>query len=220
MKKHPLFLFFILIPFAFLGCANSGSEESNGSSRKELSSQTGSTNRSILEAAMQPIQFSNESLRNKLENLGIGVAKERMESDDFELEDLGGKLRRLSSYRGKVVFLNFWATWCGPCRVEMPSMQRLYNKLKDEGLVIVAVDLQESKKSVKKFVDRYKLTFPILLDKNGKVAIIYGARSIPTTYLTDRDGYVFAGAVGAREWDAPKTISIFREILQTGVVFN
>ncbi len=161
-----------------------------------------------------------ESIQDKLVNLGIAVTKDKTESIDFELEDMNGKLRKLSSYRGKMVFLNFWATWCGPCRIEMPSMQRVYDELKDEGFVIVAVDLQENRKVVKKFVDQYKLTFPVLLDKKGKVGAIYGARNIPTTYLIDRDGYIIARQIGAREWDTREIQSIFREILRNGVVYD
>jgi thiol-disulfide isomerase/thioredoxin/plastocyanin len=220
MKKVLLFLFLLLCAFSFLGCTSKESEESDPSSFKDLPSQTGSTDRLTQEATARPVQFSSESIQNKLIDLGIAVVKEKRESIDFELEDLGGNLRKLSSFQGKVVFLNFWATWCGPCRIEMPSMQRLYDKLKNEGLEIVAVDLQESKKQVKKFMGRYNLSFTVLLDKNGEVGMIYGARSIPMTYLIDRDGYVFAGAIGAREWDSPQTVSIFREILQNGVAYS
>ncbi len=220
MRKVLLFLFLLFCAFSFLGCTSKESEESDSSSFKDLPSQTGSTNRLTQEATVRPVQISSESIQNKLMDLGISVVKEKREATDFELEDLGGNLRKLSSFREKVVFLNFWATWCGPCLIEMPSMQRLYDKLKNEGLEIVAVDLQESKRRVKKFVDQYKLSFQILLDKNGEVGITYGARGIPMTYLIDRDGYIFARAMGPREWDSPETISIFREILQNGVEYS
>ncbi len=209
MKRNIVFVFIIFCAFACIGCTSRESEE-----------RTVSKNRSAQAAATRSVQSSSETIQSKLLDLGIGVTKEKTESIDFALEDLTGTMRKLSSYRGNVVFLNFWATWCGPCRIEMPSMQLLYDKLKDEGLEIVAVDLQESKKSVKAFVDRYKLSFPVLLDKNGEVGLIYGAMGIPTTYLIDRDGYVFAGAKGAREWDTPQMISVFKEILQKRVVYG
>ncbi len=161
-----------------------------------------------------------ESIQDRLIKFGIAVAKERMESIDFELEDMGGNLKKLSSYRGKFVFLNFWATWCGPCRYEMPSMQKVYDELKDEGFVIVAVNLQEDRKLVKKFLDQYGLTFPVLLDKKGRVGAMYGARSIPTTYLIDRKGYIIGRAIGAREWDVPEIQSVFKDILRKRVVYK
>ncbi len=161
-----------------------------------------------------------ETIQDQLLSQGIQVAKKRVDATDFELRDLNDISRKLSSYKGHVVFLNFWATWCGPCRYEMPSMQRLYTEFKDDGLVIVAVDLQESKAQVKSFVEEYNLTFPVLLDKNGKVGAIYGARSIPTTFLLDRDGYIFARAIGAKEWDTPQMVRIFRKILGEGIAYE
>jgi thiol-disulfide isomerase/thioredoxin len=157
-----------------------------------------------------------ESIQDKLLELGISATDKKTESIDFELEDMNGNLRTLSSYRGKLVFLNFWATWCGPCRIEMPSMQRLYNELNKDGFEIIAVDLMEDKKVVNKFLDQHNLTFPVLLDKKGDVGALYGVRNIPTTYLIDRDGYIIARQIGAREWDTQEIQSVFREILQKG----
>lgn len=134
--------------------------------------------------------------------------------EDFELENLKGQMKKLSQYEGKVIFLNFWATWCGPCRKEMPSMQKLYDELKGDGFEIIAVNLQEEKKEVQKFMDSLKLNFPVLLDKTGQVGGIYGASSIPTTYIFDRKGFVVAGAIGTREWDTPETKQIFKSLLE------
>ena len=119
----------------------------------------------------------------------------------------------MSDYRGKVVFLNFWATWCGPCRFEMPSMETLYQRFKAKGLVIVAVNLQEDRNSVQRFVDEYGLSFPVLLDTTGRVGATYGARSIPTTYIVDRDGFVLAGTIGTREWDTEDYLRFFEKLL-------
>jgi peroxiredoxin len=146
--------------------------------------------------------------------MGLAALKEGTASIDFTLSDLSGKKVSLSQYRGKLVFLNFWATWCPPCRAEMPAMERLYQKLKGQGLVVLAVDLQEDAKSVQKFVDEHKLTFPILLDSDGRVGATYGARSIPTTYIIGRDGGALGGTVGGREWDSPEMIGFFTRLLQ------
>jgi thiol-disulfide isomerase/thioredoxin len=149
----------------------------------------------------------------ELRRMGLQPPKQRLESIDFELQDLSGATRRLSDFKGKVVFLNFWATWCGPCRFEMPSMEKLYQRFKDEGLEIVAVNLQEDRGSVQRFVEEYDLSFPVLLDTTGRIGATYGARSIPTTYIVDREGFVLAGTVGTREWDTEEYIRFFEKLL-------
>jgi peroxiredoxin len=149
----------------------------------------------------------------ELREIGLQPLKEGTQIVDFELQDLSGTSRRLSDFKGKVVFLNFWATWCGPCRFEMPSMQRLYQGLKAKGLEIVAVNLQEDRKSVQKFVDENGLGFPVLLDTTGRVGATYGARSIPTTYIVDRRGFVIAGTIGTREWDSGEYVRFFEKLL-------
>jgi thiol-disulfide isomerase/thioredoxin len=150
---------------------------------------------------------------DELVRIGLQPLKEGTEIVDFELQDLSGVSRRLSDFRGKVVFLNFWATWCGPCRFEMPSMEKLYKRLKDEGLEIVAVNLQEDRSSVEQFVDEYGLSFPVLLDTTGRIGATYGARSIPTTYIVDREGLVIAGTIGTREWDTEDYVRFFEKLL-------
>jgi len=145
--------------------------------------------------------------------MGLQPPKQRLESVDFELQDLSEETRSLSDFRGKVVFLNFWATWCGPCRFEMPSMERLYQRFKDAGLEIVAVNLQEDRSSVQRFVDEYDLSFTVLLDTTGRVGATYGARSIPTTYIVDREGFVLAGTIGTREWDTEEYFRFFERLL-------
>lgn len=160
-----------------------------------------------------------ETTPHRLKNLGLGVADKPLDPVEFELQSLEGPRVKLSSLKGKVAFLNFWATWCGPCRTEMPSMQRMYQQLRSEGLEILAVDLMEDKGTVRSFARQLKLTFPILLDSNGAVGGQYDARAIPTTYLVDRRGLVFARAVGAREWDTPEMLDLLRAILRDGIGF-
>jgi len=150
---------------------------------------------------------------DELIRIGLQPLKEGTEIVDFELQDLTGSTRRLSDFRGKVVLLNFWATWCGPCRFEMPSMEKLYRRLNAKGLEIVAVNLQEDRSSVEQFVDEYGLSFPVLLDTTGRIGATYGARSIPTTYIVDREGFVIAGTIGTREWDTEEYIRFFEKLL-------
>ena len=114
------------------------------------------------------------------------------EAPDFQLQSLDGQKVSLSELRGRPVVLNFWASWCGPCRMEMPVFQEVYT---DEmwragGLVILAVNLGESPELVQEFVDFYGLTFPILLDPRSRVGMIYNAAALPTTYFIDNDGII------------------------------
>ena len=156
---------------------------------------------------------SIESLNEKFVAQGFAIPKDTLASIDFELENINGSKESLSDYLGKVVFLNFWATWCGPCRLEMPSMQKLYDEFSDDGLVVVAVNLGERQKTVVKFLEENDLSFPVLLDETNTVAGIYGARSIPTTYILGRDGNILSMVAGTREWYTEESRALFADIL-------
>lgn len=155
-----------------------------------------------------------DDISTKLNKLGLDTPKDSLPMIDFELNNLSGVKEKLSDYKGKVIFLNFWATWCPPCKEEMPAMENMYKALKDEGFVIVAVDLAEEGVKVQKFVDDKGLTFPVLLDEKGQAGGIYGAQSIPTTYIIGRDGNIIGRAVGGRSWDDKSYLDLFREILE------
>jgi peroxiredoxin len=149
-----------------------------------------------------------------LQAIRMQVPKEDTQSTDFTLESLDGRKVSLSSYKGSFVFLNFWATWCPPCRSEMPAMQALYEKLKSKGFVIVAVSVGEQAPVVREYLKKNSLTFPALLDTTGEVGGLYGAQSIPTTYLIDREGRILARGIGAQwTWDSPEMIALFEKLL-------
>ena len=129
------------------------------------------------------------------------------------LSPSGGSLR-LADSKGKVIMLNFWATWCPPCREEMPAIQRLYDRFRSEGFVVLALSIDnESSTVVGAFVREHKLTFPVGLDPKMSVAQAYGARALPSTYLIDRQGRVVAMALGPREWDGPAAHALIRSLL-------
>ncbi len=109
---------------------------------------------------------------------------------DFTLETLDGEAITLSDLRGKGVVINFWAGWCLPCRTEMPALERTWNALGDDGLVILAVNLQESPNRVGAFVEQFGLTFPILLDRDGSVFEQYQVQLYPTTFFINREGVI------------------------------
>ena len=158
--------------------------------------------------------ISAATIQEKLTENGFATADKTVPSINFKLENIEGTEKELTDYRGKVVFLNFWATWCGPCRYEMPSMEKLYKEFKNDGLEILAINLGESAPDVGEFMEEYKLSFPALLDTDRSISLKYGVRSIPTTYLIGRDGNILGMVVGAREWDSDAIKQLFREILE------
>lgn len=134
--------------------------------------------------------------------LGVLKAVPPMKAPEFTLPDSEGNQVALKDFRGSVVFLNLWASWCPACRAEMPSMERLYQKLKDYGFTILAVNLKENPSTVRAFMEQFRLTFPALLDRRGKVASLYGLWSIPMTVLIDPDGNIVGRAIGGRNWSS------------------
>lgn len=119
-----------------------------------------------------------------------------MKDYDFKLEDLNGNMVSLSDYKGKKVYINFWATWCPPCKAEMPDIEKLYQETKDSDLVILAVNVGEDKNTVQKFIKDNGYNFPILLDVTGEVSQKYQVTGIPTSYFIDTEGYLDDGASG------------------------
>ncbi len=161
-----------------------------------------------------PVDFSPDTYAD-LKNLGfiLPTGTGKIKAPDFTLKDLAGQTRSLSSFRGKVVFLNFWGVWCYYCREEMPSLQRFYDRLKAKGLEIVAVNVQDTEETARDYIVKNKHTFPVLLDKDYKAMAQYGPRGFPTSYLIDRDGHLQAMLVGSRAWDTPEVFQAFEKIL-------
>lgn len=120
---------------------------------------------------------------------------------DFTLKDSDGNVHQLTKYRGRVVIVNFWATWCPPCRFELPSMERAYEQLKKEGIEILAINVGEDADTIFTFTADYPVTFPLLLDLDSSVINDYPAIGLPTTYVIDPEGRLVYRAIGTREWD-------------------
>lgn len=136
----------------------------------------------------------------------------------INLEDLNGKSISISDFKDKIVFLNFWTTWCPTCRIEMPSMEKLHQKLKNKDFAMVTVNLRESVSKVKAFFKEFKLTFTALLDSTGLVGASFGIRSIPTTYILDKTGRIIGRVNGPREWDSKAAIALFENLMDKDAV--
>ena len=132
------------------------------------------------------------------------------------LKALDGGSHRLSDYRGKVVLVNFWATWCGPCRDEMPSIQELKDKLGGKPFVVLAVNLDEPESRIRKFLSQMKLDFAILLDPERKAARAWGARILPASYVIGPDGKIRYTLVGEINWGHDLVVSRISELLPSG----
>jgi len=150
----------------------------------------------------------------------VGVIKVPPAEDPvrINLKDMNGNNISLSDFKGKIVFLNFWTTWCPTCRIEMPSMEKLHQKLKNEDFAMVTINLQESASQVKAFFKEFKLTFTALLDSTGEVGASFGIRAIPTTYIIDKTGRIIGLVSGPREWDSKAAIALFENLMDKDAV--
>jgi thiol-disulfide isomerase/thioredoxin len=129
------------------------------------------------------------------------------------LNDLDGNSHKLENYRGKVVLINFWATWCPPCRAEMPSMQRLKEAMAGKPFVILSVDMGETESDVKEFLKNVKVDFPILMDKDGKALKAWKVFAFPTSYVIDAKGKIRYGLHGSTEWDGADAMNKIKGLL-------
>lgn len=138
----------------------------------------------LLGAAVAYTLYANLT-KDEVQKVDVGSV-----APDFALLDLDGKKHRLSDYRGEGVLLNFWATWCGPCKEEMPYLNNQYAKYKDEGVNVIAVNVGEADIAVKEFANRYSLSFPIVLDAETQVMTAYGVNPLPISFLIDKNGEI------------------------------
>ena len=143
---------------------------------------------------------------------GLTLLKEKPAAPDFNLKDVDGNSYRFSDLKGNVVIVNFWATWCPPCRAEMPSMQRAWEQLREEGVMMLAVDVGEDEDAIFEFTASYPVEFPILLDTESSVSESWKVRGLPTTFVVDQWGRKVYRAVGGREWDTPQLLKKIREL--------
>lgn len=138
----------------------------------------------------------------------------------FSSMTLEGKKMGNDDFKGKLVVLNFWATWCPPCRLEMPSMERLYQEFNGKGLEVVAINFMEREKAIKSFLKENGFTFPVLLDKNGEISRNYGVHGLPVTYLIARNGNLLARSMGYKDWYKPEARELISMLLKDDSNFH
>ena len=145
--------------------------------------------------------------------LMLDEPKTSVQALDFTAVNLGGKTIKLTDYRGSVVILNFWATWCVPCLEEMPALERLSKSLTGQKFKVLAVDLQETPDKVQEFAKTHRYAFDLLLDPAGEISSHYGVNRIPVTYVLDQRSNIIYRAIGPRVWDGPDSVDFFRELI-------
>ena len=164
---------------------------------------------------IQDTSIAGDPMAKVFAEANLRLLSDKVSPKDISLPALTGETINLGSLKGKVVFLNFWATWCPPCREEMPSMEALYKRYKDSGFEILAVSSGESHNEVLSFMTTNEFTFTALLDGDGKACSSYGVQAIPTTFLIDRDGMIILRLVGSIDWDAPKVHAAIETLLNS-----
>ena len=155
------------------------------------------------------------SLKQNNSYLKFSPLKTGRPAPDFMFPGLDGKMVRLSDYRGHVVLVNVWATWCPPCVDEMPSMEKLYKELKDENFEILAVSIDAlGEKAVAPFMKEYNLSFSALMDPDGTIKTLYHTTGVPESFIVDQEGILIKQIIGPRDWAKPEIIGFFRNLLQ------
>ena len=158
--------------------------------------------------------FINSINKIELQPFETEYPEEAFLAPNFELSSLAGGKVNLVDYRGKVVFINFWATWCGTCKVEMPSMEKLYQRFKDHGFEMLTISVDKDQSLIDPFMEEYKLTFPVLLDPESEVAKQkYKTTGVPETFIVNREGLIVHKAIGPRDWANDETIEAFAQLV-------
>jgi peroxiredoxin len=134
---------------------------------------------------------------------------------EFILQDIQGKQHALSDYRGKVIVVNFWASWCQPCRAEMPSMQRAAEWLAQHDISLIGIGVGETRKSVLQFLQDVPVHFPLLLDSDSEVMQAWSVQTLPTSLIINQEGHIIFLAIGQREWDDPILLEQIRALNKT-----
>ncbi len=145
----------------------------------------------------------------------ISPIKGDKKAPDFSLKDLTGKKVEIKQFKGKTIFLNFWATWCGPCKEEMPGLEVLHKQFKEKNFVLLTISVDyEGTKPVQEFINKHRYTFPVLLDPKCETLDLFEVKGIPTTFLIDKKGKMVGKAIGPRNWKSVEVVSLLDLLIE------
>ena len=153
------------------------------------------------------------ALASLLKTLDLRGYTSRTAPPQFSGRTLDARPLSMTEYRGTVIVLNFWATWCLECRPEMPALERLQRELSSRGLAVIGVNARENKEPVRRYATELGLTFPLVLDPDGKINALYGVIGLPTTFVVGRDGRAIALAIGPRQWESAPARALIEALL-------
>jgi thiol-disulfide isomerase/thioredoxin len=209
MKTALYTAMFLVVGLGLSGCSAGKPtvEDAVSSPKPEASPSSGAQ---VVEAAATNAPW----YASRLEALGFYVFPAPEPLPPFTVKTLSGADAGLKALSGKMVLLNFWATWCPPCKEEMPSIQVLHEKMKGSAFEVFAISVGEKAKTVTDFVKASPYTFPMYLDESGTASAPFAGRGIPTTFILDKQGRAIAGIVGSRAYDTPDVLTLFKELAE------
>jgi peroxiredoxin len=159
-----------------------------------------------------PQAYSEES--GLFSKVGIQSIRDKKKAPHFCLDELNGGKVQLNALKGKIVFLNFWATWCGPCKEEMPSMEALYQHYKERDFLFLTISVDYGgPEPVRKFIEKHRYRFPVLFDPEGKTLDLFEISEIPATFIIDKKGKMIGRVMGPRNWSSPEVFSLIDQML-------
>jgi thiol-disulfide isomerase/thioredoxin len=217
MKRRSYTLLATVILGAFLAaCAKPEAPGNLGTSESQTPVQPREVSRDQTQAEQVALKPSDAApwYADRMERLGFYVFPVPEPLPPLTVSTMDDRSVGIELFSGKVTMLNFWATWCPPCRVEMPSMQVLYDKTRDVAFDIMAISVGEQKKTVTDFLKENPYTYPMFLDPSGAQSAPFAGRGIPTTFILDKQGRAIAGLVGSRSYDGPEVVQLFRELAE------
>ena len=210
MKVRTLYVCFVFGLLAF-GCSAKQAQAANhaATSVSEAPKTAAASTAVQISAARQ----TNADPAAALSSLGFYVYETPIDLPvTAPIPALAGDPVKVSDFSGKITLFNFWATWCPPCRAEMPSIERLYKQMSGTNFRIIAVNAGENRSQVASFIEKNKYTFPIYLDESNALSSIFAARGLPSTYLVNKEGKVIAVRIGAMEYDQAELIKLLKEL--------
>jgi thiol-disulfide isomerase/thioredoxin len=167
----------------------------------------------ILFLILSPGILAGGQAEDLFSKIDIKPIKDKRKVPNIALESLKGGKVELKNFKGKVIFLNFWATWCGPCKEEMPSIEALHQEFKDKDFLFLTISVDyEGAKPVQDFIGKHRYAFPVLIDQKGETLDLFDVKGIPTTFIIDRQGIMLGIAIGPRNWKSPEVIRLLNQL--------